>query len=132
MALIFVTPFGFSTMSTASNGMIPRIATRKTAIIPLAWFEKSSSSCTQSAVKEPALFPPERPRPEKGESTMIVTYNLKPNTPLTPEQIKRLDALKDRPIVFDEDCPEMTDEQLRQFKRVHPHREDTAPDRKLG
>ena len=101
-------------------------------LIPLAWFEKSSSSCTQSAVKEPALFPPERPRPEKGESTMIVTYNLKPNTPLTPEQIKRLDALKDRPIVFDEDCPEMTDEQLRQFKRVHPHREDTAPDRKLG
>ena len=36
---------------------------------------------------------------------MIVTYNLKPNTPLTLEQIKRLDALKDRPIVFDEDCP---------------------------
>ena len=63
---------------------------------------------------------------------MIVTYNLKPNTPLTSEQIKRLDALKDRPIVFDEDCPEMTDEQLRQFKRVHPHREDTALDRKLG
>ena len=24
---------------------------------------------------------------------MIVTYHLKPNTPLTPEQIKRLDAL---------------------------------------
>ena len=34
---------------------------------------------------------------------MTITYNLNPNTPLTPEQIKRLDALKDRPIVFDED-----------------------------
>ena len=63
---------------------------------------------------------------------MIVTYNLTPNTPLTLEQIKRLDALKDRPIVFDEDCPEMTEEQLKQFKRVHPRREDAGPDRKFG
>ena len=63
---------------------------------------------------------------------MIVTYNLNPNTPLTPEQIKRLDALKDRPIVYDEDCPEMTDEQLKQFKRVHLLREDADPDRKFG
>ena len=63
---------------------------------------------------------------------MIVTYNLKANTPLTLEQIKRLDALKDRPIVFDEDCPEMTEEQLKQFKRVHPRWEDISPDRKFG
>ena len=63
---------------------------------------------------------------------MIITYELKPGTPLTPEQIKRLDALKDRPIVFDEDCPEMTDEQLRQFKRVHPRPEHIGSDRKLG
>ena len=51
---------------------------------------------------------------------------------MTPEQIKRLDALKDRPIVFDEDCPEMTDEQFRQFKRVHPRPERIGSDRKLG
>ena len=63
---------------------------------------------------------------------MIVTYNITPGTPLTPEQIKRLDALKDRPITFDEDCPEMTDEQLKQFKRVHPRPEDTGSNRKLG
>lgn len=63
---------------------------------------------------------------------MIVTYNLTPGTPLTAEQIKRLDALKDRPIVFDEDCPEMTEEQLRQFKRVHPRPDDADTDRKLG
>ena len=63
---------------------------------------------------------------------MIVTYNITPGTPLTPEQIKRLDALKDRPITFDEDCPEMTEEQLRQFKRVHPRREDSGSNRKLG
>ena len=63
---------------------------------------------------------------------MIVTYELKPGTPLTPEQIKRLDALKDRPIVFDEDCPEMTEEQLKQFKRVHPRPENTGSARKSG
>ena len=43
-----------------------------------------------------------------------------PGTPLTPKQIQRLDALKNYPIVYDEDCPEMTDEQLAQFKRVNP------------
>jgi len=63
---------------------------------------------------------------------MIITYNRKPGTPLTPEQIARLDALKDRPIVFDEDCPEMTDEQLKQFKRVHPRQDESRQDRKLG
>ena len=38
----------------------------------------------------------------------------------TPEQVERLKALKDRPIVFDEDCPELTDEQLKQFERFYP------------
>ena len=57
---------------------------------------------------------------------MIVTYSIEPGTPLTAEQIKRLDALKDRPIVFDEDCPEMTEEQLRQFRRVNPLPEEKA------
>ena len=40
----------------------------------------------------------------------------------TAEQIERLRALKDRPIVFDEDCPELTDEQLKKFKRFYPRR----------
>lgn len=46
----------------------------------------------------------------------------------TPEQIERLRALKaeNRPIVFDEDCPELTDEQLKQFKRVNPKRKEKA------
>ena len=53
---------------------------------------------------------------------MIVRKQLVPGTPLTPEQIKRLDDLKNHPIVYDEDCPELTDEQLAQFRRVHPRR----------
>ena len=63
---------------------------------------------------------------------MIVRYTLKRGTPLTPEQIAELDALKDRPIVFDEDCPEMTEEQLRQFKPVNPFLFGAEPARKLG
>ena len=37
-----------------------------------------------------------------------------------------------RPIVFDDDCPEMTEEQLKQFKRVHPLSEGVGPKRKFG
>lgn len=65
---------------------------------------------------------------------MIVTYNLKPNTPLTPEEIAAIEARapRDEDIVYDEDCPEMTDEQLKQFKRVHPRPDDSGSERKLG
>ena len=44
----------------------------------------------------------------------------------TPEQIEEIKKLKDRPIVFDEDCPELTDEQLKQFKRFYPRRKEQA------
>lgn len=40
----------------------------------------------------------------------------------TPEQIQRIRALKNRPIVFDEEFPEPTEEELKQFKRVNPKR----------
>ena len=63
---------------------------------------------------------------------MIVRKTLIPGTPLTPEQIKRLDELKNYPIVYDEDCPEMTDEQLKQFKRVNPRPGRAEPARKFG
>ncbi len=63
---------------------------------------------------------------------MIVRKTLIPGTPLTPEQIRRLDALKNYPIVYDEDCPEMTEEQLLQFKRVNPLPDDAEPARKFG
>lgn len=44
----------------------------------------------------------------------------------TPEQIERIRALKNRPIVFDEDCPELTDEELKQFKRFYPRPKKAA------
>lgn len=37
---------------------------------------------------------------------------------LTPEQEKELDALENRTIVFDEDCPELTPEQLKQMAAI--------------
>ena len=58
----------------------------------------------------------------------MIRYTLKRGQPLTPEQISELDALEDRPIVFDEDCPPMTEEQLKQFRRVNqaPYSEKPA------
>ena len=49
--------------------------------------------------------------------------------PLTPEQEAELDALSkmsDDDIVFDEDCPKLTEEQLKKFKRVNPRRKEKA------
>lgn len=38
---------------------------------------------------------------------------------LTPEEIAELNAAEKMPIVFDEDCPEMTDDMLKQFHRTN-------------
>ena len=56
---------------------------------------------------------------------MTVYYNL-PNTPLTPEQIDEIKEAAKYPIVFDEDCPEMTREQLKQFRPVNPRPDGRA------
>ncbi|MBR4153509.1 MAG: hypothetical protein IKT98_11200 [Selenomonadaceae bacterium] len=60
---------------------------------------------------------------------MLVTKVIDLNAPLTPEQEAELDALSkmsDDDIVFDEDCPPQTEEQLKQFKRVNPRRKEKA------
>ena len=54
----------------------------------------------------------------KGDVALIVRYTLKRNQPLTPEQIAELDALKDRPIVYDEDCPELSEEALEDLREA--------------
>lgn len=56
---------------------------------------------------------------------MIISYEIKGapkrHKPLTAEQILEIEmrAPRDEDIVYDDDCPEMTDEQLRQFRRVN-------------
>ncbi len=60
---------------------------------------------------------------------MLVTRVIDVNAPLTEEQKARLAILKnmtDDDIVYDEDCPELTDEELKQFKRVNPRRKKVA------
>lgn len=37
---------------------------------------------------------------------------------LTPEEIAELEAAEKMPLLFDDDCPEMTDEMLKQFHRM--------------
>ena len=51
---------------------------------------------------------------------MIVRKTLLPGQKPTPEQIARIREAAKYPIVYDEDCPEMTEEQLKQFKPVNP------------
>ena len=63
---------------------------------------------------------------------MIVTYTITKDQKPTPEQVARIREAAKRPIVYDEDCPEMTDEQLRQFKRVNPLSPGAEPLRKIG
>ncbi|MBQ4404972.1 MAG: hypothetical protein II857_11285 [Selenomonadaceae bacterium] len=60
---------------------------------------------------------------------MLVTKVIDLNAPLTPEQIAELDALSkmsDDDIVFDEDCPPQTEEQLKLFRRVNPRRKEKS------
>ncbi len=52
-----------------------------------------------------------------GYFPVLVTKYLDNTKPieLTAEQIKQLEALKDRPIRCDEDCPPLTDEQIKRY-----------------
>ena len=65
---------------------------------------------------------------KKGENTMaMVTYTLHRGQPLTPEQKAEIEVLRnmsDDDIVYDEDSPKLTDEQLKRFKRVNPRRKE--------
>lgn len=60
---------------------------------------------------------------------MIVRKVIDLNAPLTPEQeaeLKALSEMSDDDIVFDEDCPPQTPEQLKQFRRVNPRRKEKS------
>ena len=48
----------------------------------------------------------------------LVRVNINITQPLTAEQVKMLQMAEKMPIVCDEDCPELTDEQLAKFRRA--------------
>lgn len=43
---------------------------------------------------------------------------MKPGQPLTQAQIAEIEMAKSMPITYDEDCPELTDEQLEQMRKI--------------
>ncbi len=45
-------------------------------------------------------------------------YTLNPNRKPTSKEIKEIKEAAARPVTFDEDCPELTAEQLSEFKRI--------------
>lgn len=55
---------------------------------------------------------------------MIVTHICDVNRKLTPQEIEMLEEAENAPFVPDEDCPELTDEQLRQFRRISDERQE--------
>lgn len=53
----------------------------------------------------------------------IVTFRRVPGEPLTEEQLREIDEGSKAPITYDEDCPKLTEEVLRRFRRVNPREE---------
>ena len=51
-------------------------------------------------------------------SIMLVQKEIDVTTPLTSEQKEMIRRASEMPIVYDEDSPEMTDEDLVQFRRA--------------
>ena len=47
---------------------------------------------------------------------MIITYTLEKGQKLTEAQLKELEEASKHPIVFDEDCPELSEEMLEAFR----------------
>lgn len=49
---------------------------------------------------------------------IMVSKKIDVNKKPTKAQIRMLSELEDRPIVYDEDCPQLSDEELSQFRRI--------------
>lgn len=55
---------------------------------------------------------------------MMIQKDIDLNEDLTQEQLEMLEALKTRPVVFDDDLPELTEEQIKKFKKVSAVRKE--------
>ena len=53
----------------------------------------------------------------------VVKMMIKKSDKPSKEQIEKMREAKNKPIVFDEDSPEMTESMLSNFKRVFPKKE---------
>lgn len=64
------------------------------------------------------LYLQDPPLKRKGDSMAIVTSVLYGNEKPTKEQIEEVRQAAKKPIVYDEDCPPLTKEQLKEFARI--------------
>ena len=55
-------------------------------------------------------------------NTENISMELAKELAFTEEEIKELTEARNKPIVFDEDCPETTPERAIRFRRVNPKR----------
>ena len=55
---------------------------------------------------------------------MTIRREIDMKKPLTDEQKQMLEALKTRPVTPDEDCPELTDEQLNELAELAQQRRE--------
>lgn len=47
---------------------------------------------------------------------MMVTYTVKENQKPTPEQIQEIEEASKKPVVFDDDCPELSPKMMKALK----------------
>ena len=55
---------------------------------------------------------------------MTVKSTLSSNDVMPEEVRAELEALKDKPVTYDEDCPQLTEEQLAQFRLAIERRQE--------
>ena len=72
------------------------------------------------------IFLPELQVRKKGKNIIIVRKEIDVSKPLTKEQLNELEEAVKRPIVYDQDCPKLTEEQLRSFHRVNDYNRKTT------
>lgn len=53
---------------------------------------------------------------------MLKTYTIKKGQQLTEEEIREIDKAKNKPIVFDEDCEELSPAMMKAFRSAVVHR----------
>ena len=47
---------------------------------------------------------------------MTVTYTLEPGSKLTEQQIAEVEAAAKMPILYDDDCPELSEDMMKAFR----------------
>ena len=69
-------------------------------------------------MKKNGSFQPDQPTKSSGKSIMIVRKNINENDTLREEQLEMLKKAEQLPIIYDDDSPELSQEELSEFRRI--------------